>query len=72
MCHNLCVCSGQVYPDLGVAQMLKNQWQNATFRISSLGNRRAFEDDDELIVIAAPDPQGGLRLQCSWGYIHSI
>lgn len=45
-----------VYPDAGVAAMLRNQWSDATFTISSLNDRQPVEDSDEIIVIAAPDP----------------
>ncbi|KAK9814519.1 hypothetical protein WJX72_007274 [[Myrmecia] bisecta] len=47
-----------VYPDIGVAAMLKNQWQDVTFHLSSLNDRKVFSEEDDLIVIAAPDPQG--------------
>jgi hypothetical protein len=45
-----------IYPDAGVAAMLRNQWSDAEFSISSLNDRKPVEDDDELIVMAAPDP----------------
>ena len=48
----------QVYPDSGVAVMLANQWKDAPFRITSLGDRNPIDDDDEIIILAAPDPQG--------------
>lgn len=40
--------------------MLKSLWkdQGITFGISSLLDRRPLEEDDTLVVIAAPDPQG--------------
>ena len=47
-----------IYPDMGVAAMLKNQWPDASFQISSLNDRRPFEAEDDLLVIATPDPQG--------------
>ena len=48
----------QIYPDMGVAAMLKNQWQDAGFRFASLSDRNPVSEDDDLIVLAAPDPQG--------------
>ena len=38
--------------------MLKNQWQDADFRFASLSDRNPVSEDDDLIVLAAPDPQG--------------
>ena len=48
----------QVYPDVGVAAMLQNSWKDTPYRISSLTDRRPVEESDDLIVLAAPDPQG--------------
>ena len=48
----------QVYPDMGTAAMLKHQWQDCTFQLASLGDRRPISNDDDVIVVAAPDPQG--------------
>ena len=48
----------QIYPDMGVAAMLKNQWQDAEFAFASLSDRNLVSEDDDLIVLAAPDPQG--------------
>ena len=48
----------QLYPDIGVAAMLRNQWQDVEFRIGSLGDRAIVAPDDEIVVLAAPDPQG--------------
>lgn len=45
-----------IYPDAGVAAMLRNQWSDATFSVSSLNDRKPVDDEDELIVMAAPDP----------------
>ena len=45
-----------VYPDAGVAAMLRNQWSDASFSISSLNDRQPVDDSDEILVIAAPDP----------------
>jgi len=47
-----------IYPDMGVAAMLQNQWPDANFKLSSLNDRRPFEPEDDLIVLATPDPQG--------------
>lgn len=53
-CHLLIL---QVYPDMGVAAMLKNQWPDVSFNFASLSDRKPVSDDDDLIVLAAPDPQ---------------
>ncbi|KAL3143325.1 hypothetical protein ABBQ38_002162 [Trebouxia sp. C0009 RCD-2024] len=47
-----------IYPDMGVAAMLKNQWQDADFAFASLSDRSPVSEDDDLVVLAAPDPQG--------------
>ena len=51
----------QIYPDMGVAAMLKNQWQDVAFTFASLSDRSPVSQDDDLIVLAAPDPQGTLH-----------
>ena len=45
-----------IYPDAGVAAMLRNQWDDAAFTVSSLNDRTPVDPEDELIVMAAPDP----------------
>lgn len=47
-----------VYPDVGVSAMLKNQWTDATFAFASLNDRRPVAAEDDVVVLAAPDPQG--------------
>ena len=47
-----------IYPDSGVAAMLRNQWSDAPFLISSLNDRKPVLPDDEILVAAAPDPPG--------------
>lgn len=47
----------QVYPDMGVAAMLKNQWPEVSFNFASLSDRKPVSDEDDLVVLAAPDPQ---------------
>lgn len=47
-----------IYPDAGVAAMLRNQWQDAPFTISSLNDRKPVQESDEVVVVAAPDPPG--------------
>lgn len=41
--------------------MLQHQWQDAPFRIASLGDRNPVKDGDEIVILAAPDPQGELH-----------
>ena len=48
----------KVYPDAGVAAMLSYQWQERSFKIDSLNARRPVSADDELVVLACPDPPG--------------
>lgn len=43
---------------MGVAAMLANQWEDKTFAIGSLNDRVMSEPEDELIIVAAPDPPG--------------
>jgi len=47
-----------IYPDMGVVAMLQNQWPDINFKMSSLNDRRPVEAEDDLIVLATPDPQG--------------
>ncbi|KAG2454248.1 hypothetical protein HYH02_001282 [Chlamydomonas schloesseri] len=47
-----------VYPDAGVAAMLSHQWADRQFNISSLNDRKPVDADDDLVVIACPDPPG--------------
>ena len=47
----------QVYPDMGVAAMLKNQWPDVPFNFASLSDRKPVSEEDDLVVLAAPDPQ---------------
>ena len=38
--------------------MLKNQWADTAFSISSLNDRTPTQPGDDIIVLASPDPQG--------------
>lgn len=42
---------------MGVAAMLKNQWPEVAFKFASLSDRKPVSEEDELVVLAAPDPQ---------------
>lgn len=55
----------QVYPDSGVAAMLKHSWQDIPYGISSLTDRRPVDEADGLVILAAPDPQGACTNCCS-------
>jgi hypothetical protein len=62
----LASCAGSprilaLYPDAGVAAMLKNQWPDAGFDIAALGDPRARaglspDGGAEVALLAAPDP----------------
>ena len=47
-----------VYPDAGVAALLRNRWPDAQFSISSLNDRNVVAEGDRAVVVCAPDPQG--------------
>jgi hypothetical protein len=41
-----------------VASYLKNEWGDATFSIKSLRDRKPLNDNEDLVIVAAPDPPG--------------
>jgi len=43
---------------MGVAAMLQSQWPDAGFKFSSLNDRKPVDPEDDLVVLATPDPQG--------------
>lgn len=49
-----------VYPDSGVAAMLSYQWKDSGLpcRITSLTDRFPVTPEDEVIIVACPDPPG--------------
>ena len=61
--HQHCTTMLQVYPDMGVAAMLKNQWPDVPFNFASLSDRKPVSEEDDLVVLAAPDPQSKAILQ---------
>ena len=38
--------------------MLKNEWKDASFKIGAVSDKAAVGEDDDLVIIAAVDPQG--------------
>lgn len=62
----LAACAGSprivaLYPDSGVAAMLRNQWPDAGFEIAALGDPKAraacsADGGAEVVILAAPDP----------------
>ena len=38
--------------------MLRNEWKDRDFEIGAISDRKAASEDDDLVVIAAVDPQG--------------
>lgn len=45
-----------VFPDAGAAAMLSARWPDAPFAIASANDRKLYDDADEVLVFAAPDP----------------
>lgn len=45
-----------LFPDMGVTAMLRSLWSDATFEIGTLRSKTRVMKDEEIIVIAAPDP----------------
>ncbi len=43
---------------MGVAAMLKNDWKDRDFEIAAISDKSALVEGDDLVVIAAVDPQG--------------
>ena len=43
--------------------MLKNQWPDVPFNFASLSDRKPVSEEDDLVVLAAPDPQSKAILQ---------
>ncbi len=43
---------------MGVAAMLRNDWKDRDFDIAAISDKSAVVGGDDLIVIAAVDPQG--------------
>ncbi|KAH9330717.1 hypothetical protein KI387_002825, partial [Taxus chinensis] len=46
-----------IFPDAGAAALLKHWWKDANFSFSSLSDRKPVEDEDEIVVMIAPDYQ---------------
>jgi hypothetical protein len=53
-----CSTLGQIYPDVGVSAMLRNQWTDAAFEFAALNDRKPVTEQDDIVVLAAPDPMG--------------
>ncbi|KAL3683384.1 hypothetical protein R1sor_001406 [Riccia sorocarpa] len=47
-----------IFPDAGVAAMLKYQWKDAEFLFASLNDRKPINIDDDVVVLVSPDYQG--------------
>lgn len=47
-----------VFPDVGVAAMLKGEWTAPGVSLASLGDRAPASPDDDVVVLLGPDPQG--------------
>nr|BAJ85168.1 predicted protein [Hordeum vulgare subsp. vulgare]BAJ91605.1 predicted protein [Hordeum vulgare subsp. vulgare]BAK02769.1 predicted protein [Hordeum vulgare subsp. vulgare]BAK05216.1 predicted protein [Hordeum vulgare subsp. vulgare] len=46
-----------IFPDAGVAALLKHQWQDAKFKCASLSDRKPVDTDDGVVVMIIPDHQ---------------
>uniref|UniRef100_A0A453QN51 DUF1995 domain-containing protein n=1 Tax=Aegilops tauschii subsp. strangulata TaxID=200361 RepID=A0A453QN51_AEGTS len=46
-----------VFPDAGVAALLKHQWKDAKFKCASLSDRKPVDTDDGVVVMIIPDHQ---------------
>ncbi|OAY85467.1 hypothetical protein ACMD2_04101 [Ananas comosus] len=46
-----------IFPDSGVAALLKYQWKDVKFGCSSLSDRNPVDDEDEVVVMIIPDYQ---------------
>uniref|UniRef100_A0A0D6R810 DUF1995 domain-containing protein n=1 Tax=Araucaria cunninghamii TaxID=56994 RepID=A0A0D6R810_ARACU len=46
-----------IFPDAGAAALLKHWWKDANFSFASLSDRRPVEEEDEIVVMIAPDYQ---------------
>ena len=48
----------QLFPDIGVAAYLRNAWgDDLPFRIRCINDRKPLYEDEELVIVASPDPQ---------------
>ena len=48
----------QLFPDMGVTVMLKNLWRDANFEIGCLNSKAIVVEDNDVMVMVAPDPPG--------------
>ncbi|XP_023546456.1 probable linoleate 9S-lipoxygenase 5 [Cucurbita pepo subsp. pepo] len=46
-----------VFPDAGAAALLEYRWKDASFKISSLSDRKPVDTADEIVVMVVPDYQ---------------
>ncbi|XP_002985127.2 uncharacterized protein LOC9649254 [Selaginella moellendorffii] len=46
-----------IFPDMGAAAYVKFQWKDETIKYGSLNDRKPVTDDDEIIMLIAPDHQ---------------
>ncbi|XP_022150749.1 uncharacterized protein LOC111018808 [Momordica charantia] len=46
-----------VFPDAGAAALLEYRWKDASFKISSLSDRKPVDSADEIVVMVVPDYQ---------------
>ena len=48
----------QVFPDIGVAAYLQNNWHEPGFAIRSLSDKKPVLGNEDLVIVASPDPTG--------------
>ena len=47
--------------------MLANQWPDRAFAIAGIKDRNPVQEEDECVLLAAPDPQSAHPFCCSRG-----
>lgn len=46
----------QLFPDIGVAAYLQNNWEDVAFSMKSLKDKEPLDGDEDLVIAASPDP----------------
>ena len=51
-----CAFTVQLFPDIGVAAYLQNNWEDVSFEMKSLKDKEPVDGDEDLVIAASPDP----------------